>query len=414
MRTGTFHVGTGTPIVTDEPRRGREGVGARRARADTLGHVVAPQPARPLVRAVLSLTSIASGASLSAVPPAALAISAHLFTVDQQGYVAFAVTTATFLSQLVFAALIESRLSSALSRGRVALPVWILVATALAVATIAIFPTTPLALCLALPVLLSALEVGRGVAVVEHMDLREFFAALFIGAGAIAGVVGALLGQGWALVALAVGVGCATALRTLAAPRRAPAPDSATRAWVVTDAGVTGVVFPVLNALVLALLGPAASTLFAAVSTVSGLLAIPVNFMRLRLLKERTRHDVVVSTAAFVACVAVLIALDLTGVLGLLFGTAWTTATTILPLLAACLWRVATLLSMFPFAALRRGGHARLVTLMRGSAALLSALLALAATLTQSVWVVFIALLVGELFMAAICELARRRVRAPL
>ena len=58
--------------------------------------------------------------------------------------------------------------------------------------------------------------------------------------------------------------------------------------------------------MILAFLGPADAVLFTSISTVSGLLAIPLNFMRLRLLKEHSRLDIVVSAASVVAAVVVL------------------------------------------------------------------------------------------------------------
>ena len=132
--------------------------------------------------------------------------------------------------------------------------------------------------------------------------------------------------------------------------------------WVIADTAITGVIYPLLNTMILAFLGAADAVLFTSIATVSGLLAIPLNFMRLRLLKEHSRLDIVVSAASVVAAVVVLLVLELVGVFGYLFGPAWTESATLLPLLLACAWRAASLATTIPFAALRRAGAVRLLT----------------------------------------------------
>jgi hypothetical protein len=192
--------------------------------------------------------------------------------------------------------------------------------------------------------------------------------------------------------------------------RSAPAPDPAIRGWVLADVGLTGITYPVLNAVILALLGPAASVIFAAVSTVSGLLAIPLNFLRVRLLKEHSVLDIVVTSCALALAATVITIAEVTGLLGLAFGSTWTVAATALPLVVACLWRIATMFSAIPFAALRRSGRAKLVMILRGVSALLTFSLAVPSTALGQIWIVFAALLVGELMLALNCEIARRRL----
>jgi hypothetical protein len=176
------------------------------------------------------------------------------------------------------------------------------------------------------------------------------------------------------------------------------------------DVGLTGITYPVLNAVILTLLGPAASVIFAAISTVSGLLAIPLNFLRVRLLKEHSPLDIVVTACALVFAAVVIGIAEFTGLLGLAFGVTWTVAHTLLPVLVACLWRIATLFSAIPFAALRRAGRAKLVMILRSASALFTFGLAVPSTMFGQIWVVFAALLVGELVLALNCEIARRRL----
>ena len=141
----------------------------------------------------------------------------------------------------------------------------------------------------------------------------------------------------------------------------------------------------------------------------SGLLAIPLNFMRLRLLKEHSRLDIVVSGASVLAAVVALLVLEFTGVFGFVFGEAWTESATLVPLLLACGWRAASLATTIPFAALRRAGEVRLVTGLRAAVSVLTFGLAAVGLAAQSLSAVFLGLLVAELASAVVYEVARRR-----
>ena len=361
-------------------------------------------------RGVRSALNLASGVSLSIVPPAVLSISSNTFPVHEQGLVAVAVTSATFLSQLNFGAVVEARLSSVRTSRFVATPLWLTALGLVAALVLIIFHSNPIAICLTLPFLFGALEVGRGVSVAEGYPYREVASAVVLGLGAAAGVILGLLHEPWGLVAMGLGIAAAILIRAIRAPWHAPVPDRAIRGWVLADVGLTGITYPVLNFVILALLGPAASVIFAAVSTVSGLLAIPLNFLRVRLLKEHSVLDIVVTSFALALAGAVIAIAEFTGLLGLAFGSTWTVAVTALPLLVACLWRIATLFSAIPFAALRRAGRAKLVMILRGVSALLTFALAVPSTAFGQIWIVFAALLVGELVLALNCEIARRRL----
>jgi hypothetical protein len=330
--------------------------------------------------------------------------------VQEQGLVAVAVTTATFLSQLNFGAVVEARLSSVRTSRFVVTPLWLSALGLLAALVMIVFHTNPIAVCLTLPFLFGTLEVGRGVSVAEGYPYRELVSAVALGFGAATGVVLALLHESFGLVALSLGIAAAIIIRAVRTPWKAPSPDPAIRFWVLADVGLTGITYPVLNIVILALLGPAASVVFAAVSTVSGLLAIPLNFLRVRLLKEHSALDIVVTSCALALAGAVIAVAEVTGLLALAFGSTWTVAATALPLLVACLWRLATLFSAIPFAALRRVGRAKLVMILRGASAMLTFALAVPSTAFGQIWIVFAALLLGELVLALNCEIARRRL----
>ena len=367
-----------------------------------------PGPLR-LRRAAMSFITLLGGVSLAVIPAATVSISSRLFSVEEQGLVAVAVLFATFAGQLTFAVVVESRLSSAATERRVVFPLWLAAISVVTALVLAIVPPNAVVLAIGLPILVAALEVGRGVSVAERLDRREIVASIAVGGGALVGVLAAFADQRWALVPLVAGIAVATVIRCLPVTHRASRPEPAVMGWVVADTAITGAVYPLLNTMILAFLGSADAVLFTSIATVSGLLAIPLNFLRLRLLKEHSRLDIVVSAASVLAAVLVLLALELSGALGFVFGAAWTDSATLLPLLLACAWRAASLATTIPFAALRREGAVRLLTGLRAIVSVLTFVLAAAGLALGSLPAVFLGLLVAELASALVYESARRR-----
>jgi hypothetical protein len=366
-----------------------------------------PSPMR-FRRAAMSAITLLGGVSLAVIPAATVSISSRLFTSAEQGVVAVAVMVATFAGQLAFAVIVESRLSSAGTERRVVFPLWLAAASVVAGAALIVAGPNAVALCLALPVLVAALEVGRGVSVAERLDRREIWASVLVGAGALLGVLAGFAGQSWALVPLVLGIVAATVVRCLPVEHRASRPEPRIMGWVVADTAITGAVYPLLNLMILAWLGPSDAVLFTAIATVSGLLAIPLNFMRLRLLKEHSTLDILVAAGAVVAAIVALLVCEAFGVFGFVFGAAWTTSATLVPLLVACAWRAGSLATTIPFAALRRMGEAALVTWLRAGCAVLTFGLAALGLRAGALWAVFAGLLAAELLSAAVYEFARR------
>ncbi|MEN2739381.1 hypothetical protein ABCS02_16435 [Microbacterium sp. X-17] len=371
-----------------------------------------PPPELGLRRAMVSFVTLVGGVPLAVIPAATVSIASRVFPLPEQGAIAVATMVATFVGQLVFAVVVESRLSSASTERRVTFPLWLAGLSMLAAIAVAVAYTNAVVLCVALPVLVASLEVGRGVSVAERLDTREFWAAVTVGVGALAGVVAGFARIEWALIPLVAGIFVATVIRSMPVSHHASRPEPRVMGWVVTDVAITGGIYPLLNATVLALLGPAQAVLFTSISTVSGLLAIPLNFMRLRLLKAHSRLDIVVSAAAVVGAIVVIVVCEWLGVFGYAFHGTWTEAATAVPLFVACLWRAASLASTIPFASLRRMGEAKLLTLLRATAAVATFLAALAVVATDDLVWIFAVLLGGELFQAVLYESARRRKAA--
>ena len=378
-------------------------------------------------QAVLNGATLVSGAALQLVPTAIVSVASRLYGTTEQGWIAVAVMIATFAGQLAFSVVVESRLGSVGTQRRVVFPRWlglfaIAAAAAVAAASGSVLAgggvgqvLAPLVICAALPVLLSSLEVGRGVSVAELLHRREFASSAFVGAGAVAGVAAGFLGQWWAPVPIVAGVVGAALVRMRPVAHRPSPAQASVRGWIVLDTTITGVIYPVMNAVVLTSLGPADAVVFTAVSSVSGLLGLPLNFLRLRLLKEHSPLDILLASLASLGAVVVLVGLDLTGVLGLIFGQAWSSGSTALVLIVACAWRAASLPTTIPFAALRRLGRARLVTVLRAFVSAGTFGLAMLALLAGgNLLVLLLALLFAELASAVVYEIARRRVTARL
>jgi hypothetical protein len=367
-----------------------------------------PAPMR-LRGAALSLITLLGGVSLAVIPAATISISSRLFTVDEQGFLAVAVLVATFAGQLTFAVVVESRLSSAATERRVVFPLWLAAISVVTAIAIAVIPPNAVVLAIGLPILIAALEVGRGVSVAERLDRREIVASIAVGSGALAGVLAGFTGQTWALIPLVVGIAIATCIRCLPVTHRASRPEPAVMGWVIADTAITGVIYPLLNTMILAFLGSADAVLFTSIATVSGLLAIPLNFMRLRLLKEHSGMDIIVSGASVLAAVVALLVLEFVGAFGFIFGSAWTESSTLVPLLLACAWRAASLATTIPFASLRRAGAVRLLTGLRAVVSALTFALAAVGLALENLSAVFLGLLVAELASAVVYEVARRR-----
>ena len=196
---------------------------------------------------LLSLATLAGGATLAAIPAATVAISARLFTTDEQGWIAVAVLAATFVGQVVTAALVEAPLGSADTERRVAVPRWLTIATIVATIAVMVSPPSAVLLIVALPVMLTGLETGRQVSVAERLDLRELAASAFVGVGVLAGVTAGILDQWWALIPLAAGVAGASIARGLPVAHTPSRAHPIVRRWIIADTALVGAVIPVLN-----------------------------------------------------------------------------------------------------------------------------------------------------------------------
>ncbi|MGT2425286.1 hypothetical protein [Amnibacterium kyonggiense] len=179
--------------------------------------------------------------------------------------------------------------------------------------------------------------------------------------------------------------------------------------WIVGETFATGMLQPVVNGILLAALGPAGSVGYRIVATVSGGLEPIISFARTRLLVRHTALDLVISGAAALTAAGVAVALGASGVLGALFGAGWTT-TLLLALATACFWRLSTLATTVPFAAMRRSGRARTVFWLRLTSTAVYFLLGVSAAFLRSVEWVFLAYAAAEVTTFVLYASVNRRI----
>lgn len=356
------------------------------------------------------------GVALAAAPPSILAIGGQTLSVVEAGVLTVGITAGTFLGQLTSAILVEAPLARPDGSRRVAIPLWVSAIGVLGSIGMAIASglggSAVWVLAVATTLVLVALETGRAVGVAEGYEAREIVSAVTLGSSLVAGLGLALLGEGGAFICVGIGAGVTLLVRAVGAPHRSDAAPLRTRLWIAGDVGITGVVFPLLNAAVLGLLGPAAAYLFGAVSTVSGLLAIPLNFMRVRLLRSPERAVVGLTVGLMGTAAAAIAIAQLLGVFDILFGDGWAHGRIALPLVAACMWRAASILTTLPFAAIRRRGEVRLLWVLRTTCSAATALMLLALVPFGSLTWIFVGFLAGELLQAVVYAVADRRLAA--
>lgn len=368
---------------------------------------------RNVLQASMAMLTLAGGAVLSLVPATVLIVSSRIFTLEQQGQIAVGVMFATFCGQLAAGAIVETRLSQSKNSGdSIGVPRWLLILAATASLAVILSNSNVLVLLIALPLLLAAMEVGRAASVAEQKDLGELFASATIGMGVLGSLGLAFANETWALWPISVAIVLATWMRAKSLPRSSHSVDRRVLAWILLDTSFIGIVFPLLNALILFYLGPSAAVGFAAISTVSGFVGIPLSFMRMRLLKSHTVIDIAVSVIAVAAAFLAIVAAQLFGLLALLFGATFSNNDLLIPLLLACAWRATALWTTIPFAALRRGGLVKLVTFTRMAAVVITFALALLSLWFENLAIVFLALLCGEILQALMYEIAQRKYLA--
>lgn len=361
---------------------------------------------------ILSLGSLGGGIALAVVPAIALITATKLFGTQEQGYLAVAIMFASYIGQTATAGLIEAKLANPHRSGHLRIPSALLFMSAATVIAFVIWPTTWWVIAFGLPIIFAALESGRAAAVAERRDIREIVASIVVGGVSFLSLILAFSGCPQTYAVLAAGVLVASLVRSYRIPRDVSKPQSHFMFWVIADVGITGAIFPLLNTVVISQLGAESAVAFAAISSASGVVGIPLTYLRIRLLSEHSRFDILLSLFSVLTAIFAILIADWLGIFSLLFGNSWNEAASIGALLVACAWRGASMLTTIPFAKFRRAGRAKTVTYIRLISSVVSVLIAVSILRFDNLALVFGAMLTGELLQWAAFEfMSRKKLR---
>ncbi|RUQ09746.1 hypothetical protein [Curtobacterium sp. HSID17257] len=344
------------------------------------------------------ISMVVSGAALPVGPALVQALAARTFDMSDQATLAVGLSAGAFLSGVVNAVVAEARLADAAAAAR-----WSSSGSRFAVLAAALgagsMVTSPqmVTVVIGFPLLMIALQLGRTDSVVLGSWRTESAAAgLLVLFGSTALVLVPVIGSG-AFGLLALGMFLPVALRATVHPVERGLPVPCLRRLLIgAETCVVAAVPLVLTALVLAILGPGTAVAFRLLLTVLGVLQPLLGYLRTVLLARAASRLTAVLTVASALALATVVVAHTVGIPRLLFGAGWSMTTS--TLVAACVWKVASIPSTIPFAALRRRGAVVDVLVLRGALSALSVLAAtIAMVVTHSLLVVLCALTVVEL-----------------
>ena len=127
--------------------------------------------------------------------------------------------------------------------------------------------------------------------------------------------------------------------------------------WVVAEATASSFTQPAMTFVIMSGLGPLQALVYRLVGSIANLMSPILAYVRMRLLSRRSRVDFVLGILLVSsACVFIFVA-DRVGVLPYLLGDRWHDVGLIV-LISAVIWKASSLLSVWPYAALRRYGQA--------------------------------------------------------
>ncbi|PZF11097.1 hypothetical protein DEJ25_12015 [Curtobacterium sp. MCPF17_011] len=325
--------------------------------------------ARRSSAAVSSAGMVLSGAALPVGPAFVQVVAARTLDLPSQAAVALALSVGAFLSGVVCAVFAEARLADPdvprehrTTGSRLGA-----VAATTATVLVLVAPTTH-SVMVALPVLMAALQIGRMNAVVRgHWRSELIGAVLLVAAGVIASVLTPSIGAR-AFGFLAVGMVVPVVLRCIVDPAVRPwAVPMRRRVVVGAETCLVAAVPLVLTAVVFTVLGSAAAVAFRLVLTVLGVLQPVLGYLRTVLLARPAPRLVVTLSAMSIGALAAVVAAHLLGVPHQVFGSSWGVSTS--AVVAACLWKAASIPATVPFAQLRREGAVLDVMALRAAVA---------------------------------------------
>lgn len=304
---------------------------------------------------------VVSGAS--AVVPISVAFAAFRMPSIDAGIIAGALACAAFFGQIGNAFLIEAQLlggKSNRSAGHLPTIVIVLLIPALAACIGGVF-FLPL-WAPGFVYLASVLEVSRMQSIVRQQWSAEILPALAIVAVSAAACIWPNVGM--VLVAIPVVIVLVILVRSNLNSWIPFATPAGRGWWVVAEATVSSFTQPAMTFVILSGLGPFQALLYRLVGSIANLMSPVLSYVRVALLSRKSGGEFFAGLV-FVGCVCVFVTIgDLSGVLARVFGERWQDVG-LLVLLSALVWKASSLLTVWPYAELRRRGLALRVFFIR-------------------------------------------------
>lgn len=362
-----------------------------------------------------AVVQIVAGFALNIFPAIFIAIYARVAPIDSQGFLALSLAVGVYVAQLLNAFLVEGRLATPGADHNLSLPTWVALLSATSGALLIAGPTvaSPVVLMISSIGLMSGLLTSRTIGVITGTWKREALAAtVLIVASSVALLLAGTEYDAHCVRVLALGAVLATMTRywpRIPTGRYGMPPDVRRSGWVTAETAVYGIVQPAITAIVLVVMGPAASVAFRVISTVSGALEPILSYGRYRLLAHGHKGELAVFGAVFTVGMAVVIVGAFSGLGSLVFGTAWDDVG-VVAFLLACLWKGLLLVSTVPFAALRKAGETALVFRVRALSTLLYLAIGVAFLLIwRNTAAIFLAFVLAELLTTLVYHIAATR-----
>lgn len=360
----------------------------------------------------MPLLMMGTGGLAALTPLAVMAVSARFLAIDDQAAVAISAGTGAFLAAIVGAATLESRLAEPTLVQRTYVPLWVTLLGIAGGLALGMGSINPIFIWAGLPICMIALQVGRLHAVTASAWRTEAAAAVALSVGLAVAAVFTFADISLAYVPLGAGAALAVLARSIGVQWRAEGvPSGATVFWITFETAVVAAIPYATNFAVLAFLGAADTVAFRLILSTLGVLQPILGYARVRLLGSHSRRLILGCYLLSAIALGGVVLLHETGVLTLIYGSAWLPVTTA-TLALASLWKMLTIPETAPFAALRRRGSVRTVFAARLVSAVVNvSLTLLASVLVGSLPAVFTAFVVAQAMTVILYTLVEARNR---
>lgn len=371
---------------------------------------VSPNSAAPaskradLLPVARSLGLMASGGIAAAVPLFLLVLASNLLTVDGASLVAIALAIVGYLSQLIGATEVESRIPTAFDFRP---PRWNTYFAAISLTAGPVSAIQPIAGFILLLPALSLLEPTRMISLAFQHTAKEVCVMTVLVAGAAAAWLSPNVF--WATTILSIALVCAILIRAGIVRRSQPPQRRPGWRWILAETTMTGATQPLLTVAVYQLISPGATVSYRILNSVANILSPALGFLRLRLLADSRAQDLWLASTICVAGAATILGAHLTGLTDIMLGHAWNTVSLVAVVLALVA-RLTALFTVIPFAVMRREGRFKAVGYARAISSLTYPLICLTALyLNRSIESAFLGFVLAEVTTCAIYWMVSNR-----